>query len=128
MKIPLMKHIAICLSLVMFIISIAPRLDAGMAPSSIIAISQFERDADIEKIQRALEGKVVKDRLEKLGFTTDEINTRLDKLSDQQIHQLANQLDDLRVGGQTEVIIVILVILLAVIGVYFMWKITERTR
>ncbi len=128
MKIPLMKHIAICLSLVMFIISIAPRLDAGMAPSSIIAISQFERDADIEKIQRALEGKVVKDRLEKLGFTTDEINTRLDKLSDQQIHQLANQLDDLRVGGQTEIIIVILVILLAVIGVYFMWKITERTR
>ena len=116
MRIPLMKQVAWYLVVAMFIIGISPRLDAAMVPSSLIASPVFERSADLDKIQRVLEVKVVQDRLEKFGFTCDEIRSRMQNLSDQQIHQLALQIDDLRVGMDgAEVVIIVLVIIILII-------------
>ncbi len=120
MRVPFVKQISWYLIVALFVIGITPRLDAAMAPSEVIASSQFERAADLALIQRVLEMKVVKERLDKLGFTADEIGARVDTLSDHQIHQLARQIDDLKVGKDAgAVILVVLLIVLIVVAVLY---------
>ena len=115
MRIPLMKHLSWYLIIAMFIIGIAPKADAGLAPSEIIAMSQVDRAADLGKIQKVLEMKMVRERLEKLGFAQDEIQSKLSSLSDQQMHNLALQLDDVKVGGDLGIVIALLVIAILVV-------------
>jgi len=115
MRIPLMKHLSWYLIIAMFIIGIAPKADAGLAPSEIIAMSQVDRAADLGKIQKVLEMKMVRERLEKLGFAQDEIQSKLSSLSDQQMHNLALQLDDVKVGGDLGIVIALLVIVILVV-------------
>ncbi|MEK6581935.1 MAG: PA2779 family protein [Nitrospirota bacterium] len=113
---PLMRHISWYLIIAMFIIGITPKADAGLAPSAMIAMSQADRTADLEKIQKVIEVKMVSERLEKFGLTQDEIQARLGSLSDQQIHKLALQIDDIKVGGEVlGVIIALLVIAVLVV-------------
>ena len=66
-----MKYITWFLVITMFLIGIAPRVDAGLSPSEVIAVSQTDRTSDLQKIQEFLEMKLVRERLEKFGFTQD---------------------------------------------------------
>ena len=116
MRIPLMKHLSWYLIIAMFIIGIAPKADAGIAPSEIIVMSQADRTADLGKIQKVLEMKMVRERLEKFGFAQDEIQSKLSSLSDQQMHNLALQIDEIKVGGDgLEIVIALLVITILVV-------------
>lgn len=116
MRIPFMKQISWYLVVAMFIIGIAPRVDAGLAPSAAISLAQVDRQADLGKIQKVLETKMIRDRLEQYGLTQDEVNARLSQLSDQQMHSLALQLDDLKVGGDgLGIVIALLVIAILVV-------------
>ena len=116
LRVPFMEHVAWYLVVAMVIISIAPRVEAGFAPSEIIDLKPEDRTADIEKIQNVLETKAVSERLSQFGLNQDEIAERLSQLSDEQIHQLALQLDDLRVGQDAAgVIIAVLVIIILII-------------
>lgn len=118
MRTPLMRQISWYLIAVMFIIGISPRVDAGLAPSELIAMSQADRAADMEKIQKAIETKMVSERLGKLGLTPDEIQKRLAALSDQQVHKLALQLDDLKVGGDALGVIIALLIIAILVVIF----------
>lgn len=116
MRIPLMKQVAWYLVVAMFVIGVAPRVEAGFSPSEIIALSKAERTVDLQKIQQVLEQKMVGDRLAQLGLTQDEIASRLTQLSDQQVHELALKLDDLKVGGDgLGIVIALLVIAILVV-------------
>ncbi|MGO9950966.1 MAG: PA2779 family protein [Dissulfurispiraceae bacterium] len=116
MNIPFMKQIAWYLVVAMFVIGIAPRVDAGLVPSEVIALTQVDRQADLGKIQKVLETKMISDRLAQYGLTQNEINARLAQLSDQQVHSFALQLDDLKVGGDgLGIIIALLVIAILVV-------------
>jgi len=116
MNIPFMKHVAWYLVIAMFIIGIAPRVDAGLVESEIMSFMQVDRTADLEKIQNFLETKAVSKRLEQFGYTQDEIQKRLTQLSDQQIHQIATKLDDLKIGGDgLGIVIALLVIAILII-------------
>ena len=116
MRIPYMRHVAWYLVVVMFIIGIAPKVDAGLVESEITSLTPVDKTADLEKIQKFLETKTVSKRLEQLGFTQDEIQKRLTQLSDQQIHQIATRLDDLKIGGDgLGIVIAILVIAILII-------------
>ena len=116
MRIPFMKQVAWYLVFAMFIIGIVPRVEAGFAPSEIVALAKVDRATDLEKVQKVLETKIIKERLKKLGLTQEEISHRFSQLSNQQIHQLALQLDDLKVGGDgLGVVIAILVIAILVV-------------
>lgn len=123
MRIPFMKHVAWYLVIAMFIIGIAPRVDAGIAPSEIVAIAQIDRSADLGKIQKVLEMKAISERLSQIGLTKDEIQKRLTQLSDQQIHQIALQLDDLRIG-QNDPFGIIIALLVIVILIVVILKLT----
>ncbi|MGD8371593.1 MAG: PA2779 family protein [Syntrophobacterales bacterium] len=108
------RRICIMLIILMSLLSMVPRVEAGFIPS---AESQTElmRDQDMEIIQRALENKVVNQRLEDLGFSNQEIQERMDQLSDQEVHNLAMQIDSLTQGGIFGVVIAVLVIVLLIV-------------
>jgi hypothetical protein len=99
MKKTFMKHITWYLVVAMFVIGITPRVYAGFSPSEVVGVSPIDRGSDLEKIQNAIETKMIGERLKQIGLTPDEIQKRLSQLSDQQIHRLALQLDELRVAG-----------------------------
>ena len=116
MSIPLLRGITWYLVVAMFLIGITPKVEAGLSPSEVIVDGQNDRNHDIATIQGIIEMKMIKDRLEKLGFSTDEVNSRLDRLSNQQVHQLALQLDDIKIGGDgLGVVIALLVIAILVV-------------
>jgi len=77
---------------------------------------------DLQRVQRVLESKMVQQRLEDVGLTADEIQGRLARLSDAQLHQMANQLDALMPGGDgLGIVIALLVIaILAVVLIYLL--------
>jgi hypothetical protein len=124
MRTLLTKWIIWYLVMAMFVIGITPRVYAGFSPSEIIALSPADRSADVQKIQKFLEMKRVRERLKEFGFTPDEIQTRLSQLSEQQIHQLALKVDDLKMGGDSGlgiiifllVVVILVVIILQVTG------------
>jgi urease accessory protein UreE len=118
-----MKQLTWYLVIAMFIISIAPRVEAGLAPSEIIALAQVDRNSDLEKIQKVLEVKAISKRLKQFGLTEDEIQKRLEQLSDQQIHQIALKLDELKVG-QGDVLGVIIALLIIAILIVVLLNIT----
>ncbi len=115
-SVPFMKSIAAYLAFAMFIIGIAPRGDASFAPSGALALALTDRSADLATVQKALEQKMVRERLANLGFTPDEVNARLNQLSDQQLHKVAQNLDSLNTGGDgVGIVIGILIIAILVV-------------
>jgi hypothetical protein len=116
MRTPLKKWIAWYLVAALFVIGITPRVYAGFAPSEGFALTSGERAANLDKVQKFLEMKMVRERLKDLGFTPEEIQGRLNELNDQQLHQLAMKMDDLKVGGDgLGIVIAILIIIILVI-------------
>lgn len=110
-----MKHVASYLIVAMFIIGITPRVYAGFSPSEVISMLSFDRSSDLEKIRKALEMKMVRERLKELGFTPEEVEKRLGQLSDHQIHQLALNIDQLQVGGSSGWAVLIVILLIAIV-------------
>ena len=116
-----MKCLACYLAVAIFLIGLGQKVHAGFSPSEVVNPSSSVRTEDLEKIQKALELKMVGERLRQLGFTKEEIQGKLEGLNDQQLHQIASSLDELKVGGvhglaialiAAAVIAVILVVLL----------------
>jgi tetrahydromethanopterin S-methyltransferase subunit B len=104
----------------MFVIGITPRVHAGFAPSEGLVMAPGERTADLGKIQKFLEMKVVRERLRDLGFTSEEIQSKIKDLNDQQLHQLALKVDELKVAGDGAGIVIglIIIALLVVVIIY----------
>lgn len=109
------KTVAWYLVVAMFIIGVAPRLEAAFVPSEAIKLASVDRAQDLEKIQAVLEQKIVKQRLQDLGFTDEEIRSRLSELSDQQIHNLAMQIDQLKVGKDDALGVIIALLIIAIL-------------
>ncbi len=117
MTIPFMRSIAVYLACAMFILGIVPKVDASFAPSAAITLAKTDRAADLATVQKALEAKMVKTRLAELGLTQEEIGSRLSQLSDQQLHKVAQQLDNLKVAGDDGLGIIIAILIVAILVV-----------
>jgi hypothetical protein len=117
MRNPLKKCIIWYLVVAMFVIGITPRVYAGFSPSEAIGLLPAERSSDLQKIQKFLETKMVRERLKELGLSPDEIQARLNQVSDPQIHQLALKLDELKVAGDDFLGIIILLLVIAILVV-----------
>jgi len=110
MKKRMKKWVTWYMVMVMFLIGITPRLYAGFSPSEEIILSPMDRYSDLQKIQKVLESKMFRERLRQLGFSPEEIQSRLSQLSDEQIHQIALKIDELTVAGDTGVALIIVVL------------------
>jgi len=92
--------------------SVASDLDAGKT-----------RAEELTRIQRALETEIVKGKLAAYGLTPEEINRRLEGLSDEQLHLLAQASDQVLAGGDgTGVVIAVLIIVLLVLLILYLTK------
>lgn len=104
------KTVVLYLAFVFFLVGSIPRNSWAYFLESQQALS-FSREADMNKIQRVLESKMVSQRLSELGLSVDEINSRLDDLSDADMHQFASRLDSLMPGGDAGVTIILLLVI-----------------
>lgn len=117
MKRKLAKWITWYMVTVMCVIGITPRVFAGLSPSEVIALSQSDRHSDLQKIQKVLESKMIRERLKQLGFSEEGIQNRLHQLTNDQIHQIALQVDELNVGGDGGTAVIIILLILILVGV-----------
>ena len=121
MKKRMAKWVTWYMVIAMFLLGIIPRVDAGFSPSELYNDSPAGRHFDLQKIQKALESKMVMERLRALGFSPDEIRVKLDQLDDKQVHQMAQKIDQLNVGGDGgEVVIAILLIAILVVLIIYL--------
>jgi hypothetical protein len=107
------------LVLCMSSLSINPAL-ASLAPSTPSGVTTITsaRDADLLVAQRALENKVVAQKLHDYGVSPDEAQAKLASMSDQDLHRLATVSAGLPSGGDgTGAIIGVLVVIILVIVV-----------
>ncbi len=109
----LLRRIAIMLVVSMALISIVPQVEAAFI-SSDESFSYNMRQQDTATIKTVLEQKLVKQRLKALGYSEDEVKARLDKLSDNELHRFATQLDALTAGGD---VLGVLVVILVIVGI-----------
>ncbi len=73
------------------------------------------RATDIAKIQAVLESKVIRQKLMDLGLSPEEAMARINKLSDEQVHQFASRIDSLQAGGIGSSALIIILLLLIII-------------
>ena len=115
------KYVTWYMALTMVILGMAPRVQAGFLPSEAMQAGALDRTSDLKAIQKVLELKMISERLRQLGFTEEGIQQRLNQLSDEQLHRLALKLDEMKVGGDGEVVISLLVIaILVLIMIYLL--------
>jgi hypothetical protein len=112
-----MRYVCGYLVVAMFVMGIIPRVYAGLSPSEAISILSFDRSSDLDKIRKVLETKMIAERLKAFGFTPDEIEKRLSQLSNEQIHQLALHLDEIKVGGDGWAVVIVLLLVAILVGV-----------
>jgi hypothetical protein len=80
-----------------------------------LAGTDVNRLEDLQTVRKVLEHKIVKQRLQDLGLSTEEINTRLNRLSDGQLHLMAMQVNALIPAGDDGVVWTIVGILLIIL-------------
>ena len=93
---------------------------AGLAPSTTSGATRVAsvRDADMLIAQRALENKVVAQKLDDYGVSPVEAQLKLASMSDQDLHTLASASKGLPSGGDgTGALIGVLVVVILVIVV-----------
>lgn len=108
-----------------------PEGRAMLAPPTVAATEPgtgLDRAADLQKIQSVLETKVVRQRLEDYGLTAEEINARLTRLSDAQVHQLATQIDAMIPAGDAGFGIVIALLVIAILAVILIYLLGHRVQ
>ena len=111
----LLRRVATTLVLLIGLFSLVPRVEAGFIGSDK-SFAATSRQQDLATLQRALENKLVQERLKALGYSDEEIKARLDQLSDQDLHNFATQIDALTAGGDgLGLVIAILIIIILVI-------------
>ena len=117
---PVVRGIAVMLVVVMGVVSLVPRVEASFV-SSDQSLASLSRQEDMATIERALEQKLVRERLKDLGYTEEEIQARLDRLSDAEVHSLASQLDSLMPAGGWEAALVVILLVAILVVLILMW-------
>jgi len=102
-----------------------PQVQAALVASQLSdgqVVSQ--RSADLDTVRQALEHQLVAQRLADYGFSKEEVQLKLQSMSDAQLHQLASVSDSLAEGADgLGVVVTILVIILLIIVIL---KISDR--
>jgi hypothetical protein len=115
------KRLLVCLVVGLIAISfIASTSEAMFVPAAPQAqpTPLFDREADLAKIQKALESKALQQRLMDYGLSPANALAKINRLSDEQIHLFATKIDALQAGGMRNsdfIIILLLIILILII-------------
>jgi hypothetical protein len=101
--------------------AVPPDVHAMFLPSGVSRAqgdSSTDRQQNLDRLQKLLETRLISQRLSDLGFSQEEVSSRLDRLSDEQIHYFATHLDGLQTGGNgLAIFIALLVVAILVVVV-----------
>jgi Flp pilus assembly protein TadB len=111
---PFLKLLSLYLVFAMFLLALPVQGWAMFIPAGQTA---SVRQADMDIIQKTLESNLVKQRLMDFGLSSDDAMVRLSRLSNEQIHQLATNLDSLQAGADDGLGVLIFLVLVAIIVV-----------
>jgi hypothetical protein len=100
------------LTVAFLVLSCASSAPAMFIPSPDGGNGTGHREADLQRIQKLLESNIIRDKLSQFGLTPKEIEDRLHQLDDEQVHQIASQIDSLETGGDAEWVIIIVLLAL----------------
>ncbi|MBW7957466.1 MAG: PA2779 family protein [Deltaproteobacteria bacterium] len=121
------RQVALVLAFTMLVLGSIPTKSMALVIGSdavVAAAAEKAREADIARVQRVLESKLVADKLQQAGLSEAEINERLGKLSDAELHSFASQLESLYPGG--DALSAIIALLIIVILVLVVLKLADR--
>ena len=82
------------------------------------------REINELKVRRALENKIVAEKLMGHGLTKEEVSEKIDGMSDEQVHQIASLTDRIPAGGDSglAIVVTILVIVALVLLIVYLFK------
>lgn len=100
---------------------------AATVDSQMIAPEQnatTKREIDEIKVRRALENKIVAEKLMSHGLTKEEVSQKLNQMTDEQVHQMASLADRIPAGGDGAlgIVIAVLVVFALVLLIIFLYK------
>ena len=83
-----------------------------------------KREIDEIKVRRALENKIVAEKLMSHGLTKEEVSQKLNQMTDEQVHQMASLADRIPAGGDGAlgIVIAVLVVFALVLLIIFLYK------
>jgi len=109
------KKIAAAVLFSFFILSCVPSNGMAYVIGSAPHASSIDGTADTANIARILESKLVGERLSEIGLTGSEIDARLKKLSDGELHEFAAQIEGLSPGAAGMEFIALLLLILGLV-------------
>jgi len=118
------RQIAFVLAATMLALGAVPARSMAYVVGSETVSAEHSREADIARIQRVLESKLVADRLSQAGLSQEEINGKISQLSDEEVHSFASQLESVLPGGDG--LGVVIALLIIVILVMVILKLADR--
>ncbi len=101
----------------MLVLGISPRISFGMPTASmpVVQATASIREAQIEKIMIVLSHPKAQLNLRMAGISQTQLRENLSKLDDAQLAMVAQKADVVRAGGQVELIIGLLVVIILLI-------------
>lgn len=113
--------LAVALACYLSALLTSPALAGMMGGLASMPDAGKPRGEEINRIQRALETEIVKSGLEAHGLSPREARERLQSLSDEQIHLLAQASDRVLAGGDGGgVVVAVLIIILLVLLILYL--------
>jgi len=111
---PVIRILSLYLALAMLLLSLPSQSWAMFMPSGQAAPA---RQNDMITVQKALESSVVKQRLMDYGISSEEAMSRINMLTDKEIHQFAGNLDSLQAGADGVDVLIFLVLVAIIVVV-----------
>ena len=108
------KRLVVVMALVMALVGMVPPVDAGFITSEQ-SLPPEMRAKDLATVQRTLENKLVAGQLVAMGYQREEIDNRLQQISDEELNTLAMNLESLQPAADAGAVIAVLVIIVLVL-------------
>ena len=114
------RLITVYLIIAMFVIAAIPSQSAAMFITPGTGGASFDTAADISTVETFLESNIVRQRLSDFGLTAEEIYDRLSQLSPQQLHHIATHIEQIDIGGDSALGVLISLLVIAILVIVVM--------
>lgn len=116
----LLRMLTVYLVFAIFIISAIPSPSSAMFITPEVGSSVVDHIGDMAKVQTFLESKLVQQRLTDFGLTAEAVSSRLNQLSQDQLHQIATHIDEIDYGGDSALGVIITLLVIAILVIVIM--------
>ncbi len=107
-----MRAIAVCMAIVMLMTSLPFNFARAAMVTTDQVVAQAEMDNDRARVMRFMAREDVRQQLEALGIDPDEAARRTESLSDDEIQQIAERMDELPAGQSAIGVLVVIILVL----------------